>query len=234
MGVAFGGKTKWEKKQNKREAGGELAIFDDGENLTLEVSHKVEGGRVWASDVGRRLQVGVTTSGKNGWERRYYGRQWWGERGGYVCVMGGKLDDGGAEKVTHVGGWMKYIVLKDGVALEEVQRMVSEITSDVLTVHKLWYSLKYNRGMVMELEGDGDLRMFLKGNDEHGYLYVGDNDGPKRCAQKATWSYDHGVVCGSYDHGVHLILTLFADVKLEKSPRELIQEALGYHAQAAF
>ncbi|KAJ8427632.1 hypothetical protein Cgig2_010894 [Carnegiea gigantea] len=44
--------------------------------------------------------------------------------------------------------------------------MVSEITSDVLTVHKLWYSLKYDRGMVMELEGDGDLRMFLKENDE--------------------------------------------------------------------
>jgi len=48
----------------------------------------------------------------------------------------------------------------------------------------------------MELEGDGNLRMSLKGNDEHGYLYVGDSDGPKRCAQKATWSCDHGVVCG--------------------------------------
>ena len=48
--------------------------------------------------------VGVTTSGKNGWGQCYCGRQWWGERGGCVCVMGGKLDDGGAEKVTYVGG----------------------------------------------------------------------------------------------------------------------------------
>ena len=38
----------------------------------------------------------------------------------------------------------------------------------------------------MNLEGEGNLRMFLKGNDEREYLYVGDNDGPKRCAQKAT------------------------------------------------
>ena len=41
----------------QREAGGELVVFGDGENLTLEVSHEVEGGRVWASDAGRRLQA---------------------------------------------------------------------------------------------------------------------------------------------------------------------------------
>ncbi|KAJ8432062.1 hypothetical protein Cgig2_016341 [Carnegiea gigantea] len=50
---------------------------------------------------------------------------------------------------------------------------------------------------------DAHVRMFLKGNDEHGYLYVRNNDGPKRRAQKAivshegrTWSCDHGVVYG--------------------------------------
>ncbi|KAJ8444412.1 hypothetical protein Cgig2_005934 [Carnegiea gigantea] len=103
----------------------------------------------------------------------------------WLCMCyGGKLDDGGARKVTYVGGWMKCIVLQEGVRLEEVRRMVSEITSDVLTVHKLWYSLKHDRGM---------------GNDERGYLYVGDSDGPKRRAQKATWSYDHGVVYGRSD-----------------------------------
>ncbi|KAJ8440895.1 hypothetical protein Cgig2_022751 [Carnegiea gigantea] len=124
------------------------------------------------------------------WEAVVGGERW-------LCMCyGGKLDDGGAGKVTHVGGWTKYIVLKESVGLEEVRRMVSEITNDILTVHKLWYSLKYDRGIVMELEGDGDLRMFLKGNDERGYLYVGDDDGPKRRAQKATWSYDHGVVYG--------------------------------------
>ncbi|KAJ8441429.1 hypothetical protein Cgig2_023615 [Carnegiea gigantea] len=179
-------------------------MFGDGGNLILEISHEVEGGRVWASDVGRRLQVewviGKVVDRYSGTVVRYSVLQRLeavvGERGGCVCVMGGKLGDSGGEKVTHVGGWTKYIVLKEGVGLEEVQRMV---TSNVLTVHKLWYSLKYDRGMVIELEGDGDLRMFLKGNDEHGYLYVGDNDGPKRRAQKAMWSYDHGIVCGRSD-----------------------------------
>ncbi|KAJ8426900.1 hypothetical protein Cgig2_024391 [Carnegiea gigantea] len=58
------------------------------------------------------------------------------------------------------------------------------------------YSLKYDRGMVMELEGDSDVRKFLKGNDKHRYLYVSESDGPKRHTQKATRSCDHGIVCG--------------------------------------
>ncbi|KAJ8429657.1 hypothetical protein Cgig2_001653 [Carnegiea gigantea] len=45
------------------------------------------------------------------------------------------------------------------MGLEEVRRKVSEITGNNLTVRKLWYSLKYDRGMLMELEGDGDVRM---------------------------------------------------------------------------
>jgi len=66
--------------------------------------------------------------------------------------MGGELDDCGAGKVTCVGDWTKCIMLKEGMRLEEVRRKVSEITGSDLTVQKLWYSLKYDRGMVMELE----------------------------------------------------------------------------------
>ena len=110
----------------------------------------------------------------------------------YGCA----LDNGGARKVMYVGGWTKCIVLKEGLGSEEGRRKVSEIIGNDFTVQKLWYSLKYDQAMVMELEGDGDVRMFLKGNDERGYLYVGDSDGPKRHAQKATRSSDHGVVCG--------------------------------------
>ncbi|KAJ8426836.1 hypothetical protein Cgig2_025241 [Carnegiea gigantea] len=115
--------------------------------------------------------------------------------------MGGELDDGGGRKVTHIGGWTKCIVLKEDMGLEDVQRKVSEITGNDLTVRKLWYSLKYGWGMVMELEGDGDVRMFLKGNDKHGYLYVGESDGLKRRIEKATWTCDDGVVCGRSGRG---------------------------------
>ena len=40
------------------------------------------------------------------------------------------------------------------------------------------------------------MRMFAKRNKEYGYLYMGDSDGSKRRAQKATRSCDHSVVCG--------------------------------------
>ena len=41
----------------QREVGSELAVFGDSGNPTLEISREVGGGRVWASDVGRRLQA---------------------------------------------------------------------------------------------------------------------------------------------------------------------------------
>ena len=66
--------------------------------------------------------------------------------------------------------------------MEEVQRMVSELTGNDLIVQKLWYSLKYDQRMVMAVEGDANVRMFLKGNDEHMYFYVGDTNGSKRRA----------------------------------------------------
>ncbi|KAJ8422965.1 LOW QUALITY PROTEIN: hypothetical protein Cgig2_002714 [Carnegiea gigantea] len=66
------------------------------------------------------------------------------------------------------------MVLKENMGLEELRREVSETTGIELT--KLWYNLKYDRGMVMKLEGDDDVRMFMKGNDEHGYLYMGESN----------------------------------------------------------
>jgi len=54
----------------------------------------------------------------------------------------------------------------------------------------------------MAVEGDADVRMLFKGNEECEYFYVGETDGLKRRAQKEgascegrTWSCDHGVVC---------------------------------------
>ncbi|KAJ8443355.1 hypothetical protein Cgig2_015836 [Carnegiea gigantea] len=42
--------------------------------------------------------------------------------------------------------------------------------------------------------GDGVVRMFLKGNDKHGYLYVCESDGSKRRTEKVMRTYDDGVV----------------------------------------
>jgi len=34
----------------------------------------------------------------------------------------------------------------------------------------------------MAVKGDADISMFFKGNEEHRYFCVGENDGPKRQA----------------------------------------------------
>ena len=40
----------------------------------------------------------------------------------------------------------------------------------------MWYSLKYDRNMKMAMEGDSNVRMMFKGNDEHGFVYVSGKD----------------------------------------------------------
>ena len=39
--------------------------------------------------------------------------------------------------------------------------------------------------MLLAVEGDTNVKMMFKGNDEHGYLYVARNGGPMRRAQES-------------------------------------------------
>ncbi|KAJ8437198.1 hypothetical protein Cgig2_007548 [Carnegiea gigantea] len=110
------------------------------------------------------------------------------------CKQLGKQQKGGYGKVTYVGRSRKCIVVKDVMGLEEMRRMVTEITGSDLFEHKLLYNLKCIQQMLMAVE--------RRGNGEHGYSYVGGNDGLTRRAQKAgaacerrTHTCDHGVVC---------------------------------------
>ena len=124
--------------------------------------------------------VAVVTYSGNGQRRWWCGRQWWREGSGCVCVMGGS--DGGGEdgKVTYLGRTKKCVVLKEGARIEEVRTVVIELSGIELSERKMWYSLKYDRGLVMALEGEADVRMFFRGNEEHGYLFVGDSNGRRR------------------------------------------------------
>ena len=40
------------------------------------------------------------------------------------------------------------------------------------------------------------MRMFIKGNNEHRYLYMGESDRPKRSTEKATRTCEEGVIHG--------------------------------------
>jgi len=63
------------------------------------------------------------------------------------------LEDGGDEKLTYLWGSRKCIVLKKGAGIDEVRRMVTEISGKELSKQKVWFSLKYDQGLVMALEG---------------------------------------------------------------------------------
>ncbi|KAJ8428632.1 LOW QUALITY PROTEIN: hypothetical protein Cgig2_015750 [Carnegiea gigantea] len=114
--------------------------------------------------------------------------------------MGGELEDGGDRRVTYEKGSRKCTMLEEGMGMEEVQRMVTEIIGNNL---KIVVQFEVQLGDDNASRGDADVRIFLKGNDEHEYLYVGNSDGSKRRAQKVitsregrTWNCDHGTVCG--------------------------------------
>ncbi|KAJ8438784.1 LOW QUALITY PROTEIN: hypothetical protein Cgig2_009902 [Carnegiea gigantea] len=92
-------------------------------------------------------------------------------------------------KVTYEGGLRKCIAVREGMGAEELLKMVKEMTGSDMSEKKLWYSLKYDRKMLVAIEGDNDVS--FKGNDEHGYMYVAGNVGSVRRP------HARAAVCGS-------------------------------------
>ncbi|KAJ8430803.1 hypothetical protein Cgig2_005210 [Carnegiea gigantea] len=72
------------------------------------------------------------------------------------------------------------MVVREGMGAEELLKKVREMTGSDMSEEKLWYSLKYDREMLVAVEGDNDVQVIFKGNDEHGYMYVAGNAGPVR------------------------------------------------------
>ena len=91
----------------------------------------------------------------------------------YLCMYyRGVVEDGGEGKIRCDGGSRNCLPASEGIGLQELREMVQEIVGAGVQVDRLWYSLKYDRNMIMAVEGDTDVRMIFKGNDEHGYVYV--------------------------------------------------------------
>jgi len=99
-------------------------------------------------------------------------------------LWGGVLEAGAEGKMVYNGGSRKCMVVQDGMGVEELRGMVKETVGGGVEVDRIWYSLKYDRNMIMGVEGDVDVRMMLKGNDEHGYVYVGNKESVVPCVRK--------------------------------------------------
>ncbi|KAJ8424836.1 LOW QUALITY PROTEIN: hypothetical protein Cgig2_031571 [Carnegiea gigantea] len=100
------------------------------------------------------------------------------------------LAESGDGKVMYEGGSRKCMVMKEGMGVEELMQIVREITGSGMLEEKIWYSLKYDREMLVA--EDSDTKVIFKGNDEHGYMYVAGNSSPVRSGRKCDDSVEVG------------------------------------------
>jgi len=134
-----------------------------------------------------------------------------------LCLLWrGMLEQSVDGKITYEGGSRKSMVLKEAIMTEKVQRMVMEIIGSDFSKQKVLYNLKSGQTMLMPVEGDADVRMIFKGNDEHDSLYMGGVNGPRRRVRRAAAECEGrmhtcvgGMVCGtSRVKGMLLALTI--------------------------
>ena len=86
------------------------------------------------------------------------------------------MEDAREEKIRYNDGSRKCVLAREGMGVEELKEMVREIVGHGVEVDRMWCNLKYDRNLKMAVEGDTDVRMMFKGNDEHGYVYVSGKD----------------------------------------------------------
>ncbi|KAJ8435830.1 LOW QUALITY PROTEIN: hypothetical protein Cgig2_009107 [Carnegiea gigantea] len=92
-------------------------------------------------------------------------------------LWGGMLGESGDRKVTYQGAPRKCMVVKEGIGVEELMKMVRKMTGSDISEEKL---CTYDREMLVGIEGDSDVKVIFKGNDEHGYMYVARNSSSER------------------------------------------------------
>jgi len=119
----------------------------------------------------------------------------------YLC-WGGQLECGGNGLLSYVGGRTDCVWLRHDMRLEDVIKAVEGTIEEGLRGRTLWYSTKYDRKMLMQLQRDGDVGKLVKGNEEYGYMYIVERDVP-------MWKSVHvkevgdtlGGCCGSQQSG---------------------------------
>jgi len=68
--------------------------------------------------------------------------------------------------------------LRQDMRFDDVVKDVEGTIEEGLRGCTLWYSTKYDRKMLMQLQRDGDVGKLVKGNDEFGYMYITERDVP--------------------------------------------------------
>ena len=71
------------------------------------------------------------------------------------------MKDGGEGKITYHGESKRCVLIRKGMGVEELRGLVQETVEDGVVVEMLRYSLKYDRNMIMAVDGDTDMRMMF-------------------------------------------------------------------------
>jgi len=61
---------------------------------------------------------------------------------------------------------------------DDVVKVVEGTIQEGLQERTLWYSTKYDQKILLPLQRDEDVEKLVKGNDEYGYMYIGEKDVP--------------------------------------------------------
>ena len=99
------------------------------------------------------------------WRQMEYDR--WGAENCLCMYYRGVMEDGGEGKIRYNGGSMKCMLVRKGMGVEELRKMVRKTVGVGVEVDRMWYSLKYERNMIMAMKGNTDARMMFKGSDKH-------------------------------------------------------------------
>ena len=96
----------------------------------------------------------------------------------YVC-WDGVLDDGVNGLMTYVGGRSACTWISPSMGVGDVLKLLEREIGESVKGRRVWYSLKFDRRMLMALEKDEDVVKLVRGNDGHAYVYIVGNDGPR-------------------------------------------------------
>ncbi|KAJ8423072.1 hypothetical protein Cgig2_009341 [Carnegiea gigantea] len=99
----------------------------------------------------------------------------------YVC-FGGYIEEVSNRRVLYVGGRTECVWMWENVGEVAAIKLVEEVLGECLGECTLWFSMKFDRRIVVPFGRDGDLLKLMKGNDEFIFMYVGGKDGPSRVA----------------------------------------------------
>ena len=64
--------------------------------------------------------------------------------------------------------------------IDDVIKLVLETKREKLRNHMMWYNTKCDQNILMALQRARDMEKLMKGNDEFGYMYIIDKEGPIR------------------------------------------------------